>query len=77
LNRRAEGGIVGRMSATHMPRLVERESGGWLAVTEPDDDLHIGVTAETEAEARERFGHALDAWLRLLDAARGVDRSEN
>jgi hypothetical protein len=41
-----------------------------------DDDLHIGVTAETEAEARERFGDALDAWLLLLDQASGVDRHE-
>jgi hypothetical protein len=66
-------------TTTHKPRLLPRESGGWLAVTEPDDDLHIGVTADTEAEARDRFADAVAAWLRLLDAARrsGVDQPED
>ncbi len=54
----------------HKPRVVPREGGGWLAVSEPHDDLHIGVTAATEAEAREQFEKAVEAWLRLLEDAR-------
>ncbi len=58
------------MSTAHEPRLLPRESGGWLAVTEPDDLLRIGVTANTEAEARQRFDHAVEAWLQLVAKAR-------
>lgn len=64
-------------TTSHRPRLLARESGGWLAVTEPDDALHIGVTADTESEARERFADALAAWLGLLRQAHGVDQREN
>ena len=63
----------------HNPRLRRRESGGWLAVTAPEDTLRIGVTAETEAEARDRFREEVSAWLPLLEAVRrgGVDQQES
>jgi hypothetical protein len=56
-------------STAHKPDLRPRESGGWLAVTQPDDALRIGVTAATEAEARDRFDEAVGAWERLLAQA--------
>lgn len=69
--------VAGMETTAHHPRLLARESGGWLAVTKPDDALHIGVTADTESEARERFADALAAWLRLLSQAHGVDQPGN
>jgi hypothetical protein len=54
----------------HEPDVVARECGGWLAVSKPDDELRIGVTADTEAEARERFDAEVEAWLRLLEQAK-------
>jgi hypothetical protein len=44
------------------PRLIERRNGGWLAVTEDDSPVRIGVVGATEAEARERFREALARW---------------
>jgi len=61
----------------HPPQLRARQSGGWLAVTDPADHLHIGVTADTEREAREKFAQAREAWTFLLDQAAGVDRRES
>ncbi len=57
-------------SVVSEPRVVARQSGGWLAVSQPEDDLHIGVTASSESEARERFRQEADAWVRLLEQAR-------
>jgi hypothetical protein len=58
------------MTTAHQPRVTARECGGWLAVSTPEDDLRIGVTADTESEARERFDAAVEAWLRLLEQAK-------
>jgi hypothetical protein len=44
------------------PRLIERRNGGWLAVTDDDSPVRIGVVGDTEAEARERFHEALTRW---------------
>jgi hypothetical protein len=44
------------------PRLIERRNGGWLAVTEDESPVRIGVVGGTEAEARERFHEALTRW---------------
>jgi hypothetical protein len=63
-----EGHRGGMETTAHTPTLVQRQSGGWLATTGPDDALHIGVTADTEAEVRERFNEAVTAWERLLAA---------
>lgn len=48
------------------PRIIPRKCGGWLAVSGPGDSLQIGVTAPSEAEARERFWAAseqLRGWI--------------
>jgi hypothetical protein len=65
--------MVAGMETIHTPELLARQSGGWLAVTRPEDTLRIGVTAETEAEARDRFSEAVAAWTRLL---KEVDQAE-
>jgi hypothetical protein len=44
------------------PRLIERRSGGWLAVTDDDSPVRVGVVGDTEDEARERFREALVRW---------------
>jgi hypothetical protein len=53
------------------PRLIERRNGGWLAVTEDDSPVRIGVVGGTEAEARERFHEALTRWRAAYE--RSVD----
>jgi hypothetical protein len=40
-----------------------------MAVSAPEDYLRIGVTAGTEADARERFAESVEAWRRLLEQA--------
>jgi hypothetical protein len=49
------------------PRLIERRSGGWLAVTEDDSPVRIGVVGASEAEARERFHEALTRWRAVYE----------
>jgi hypothetical protein len=44
------------------PHLIERRTGGWLAVTEDGSPVQIGVVGDTEDEARERFREALARW---------------
>jgi hypothetical protein len=51
------------------PRLIERECGGWLAITASGDSPRIGVTAATEGEAEAAFGQAAQAWHALLREA--------
>jgi hypothetical protein len=48
------------------PRLIPRTCGGWLAVSGRGDSLQIGVTAPSEAKAREKFllaSETLRGWL--------------
>lgn len=47
------------------PRLIERSRGGWLAVSEEDSHLRIGVEGQTEKEAVANFTKALHEWERL------------
>jgi hypothetical protein len=49
------------------PRLIARQTGGWLAISEPGSVLSIGVTAETEDVALARFALALKEWVVILD----------
>jgi len=60
------------------PRLIERECGGWLAVTGPGDSPKIGVTAPSQDQAGAAFAKAAEAWRLLLDGAarRGVEPTE-
>lgn len=46
------------------PRLVRRNCGGWLALSNRDSSLRIGVTGESEAKARDAYGQAIKAWKR-------------
>lgn len=48
------------------PNLVRRTGGGWLAVAPKDATFGIGVTAPTEAEAREKFGSVYSRWIELF-----------
>ena len=51
------------------PNVVPRDCGGWLATAPKWSPLRIGVTAATEAEAREDFRTALEHWSALLAAS--------
>ena len=44
------------------PQLIERRTGGWLAVTDDTSPVQVGVVGDTEDEARERFREALARW---------------
>jgi hypothetical protein len=44
------------------PQLIERRTGGWLAVTDDTSPVQVGVVGDTEAEARQRFREALARW---------------
>jgi hypothetical protein len=63
------------------PRVIERTSGGWLAVTAPGDSPRIGVTAPSQTEVKAAFADEAQAWEALLDAAHqagyGVERTED
>ena len=52
------------------PQLVERKCGGWLAITPRGWPLSIGVTAETDTEARRGFEAALDRWSKIKETPR-------
>jgi len=63
------------------PRLIERECGGWLAVTAPHDAPRIGVTAPSRSEAETAFAQSAQAWAVLLAEAHrrgdGVELTES
>ena len=48
------------------PHVIRRECGGWLATAPNGRPFRIGVTAETEAEAREKFSRSVRVWLDCL-----------
>lgn len=50
------------------PKIRERQCGGWLAVSEANADLKIGVTADTEEGARAAFAQALIRWGKILSS---------
>lgn len=47
-------------------RLIHRKCGGWLAVSNRWADIKIGVAADTESEAREKYEATVEAWRKLL-----------
>lgn len=49
-----------------VPRLIERQNGGWLAVAPANCGLSIGVDAPTKEEALERFRSTFLRWLEIL-----------
>ena len=50
------------------PRIIERQCGGWIAISEPASTLRIGVTAESEEAARAKFAATALDWQRTLQA---------
>lgn len=59
--------------AQMQPILLRRLSGGWLAISEPDSPLRIGVAGDTEEEARTKFDRAVTAWQRLWTDASATE----
>ena len=49
------------------PQLIERQCGGWLAITPRGWPISIGVTAATVAEASAAFRVALDRWSKIKE----------
>lgn len=49
------------------PKLLRRLTGGWLAVSDGDAFLKIGVEGSTEEEAVANFIAAVERWRRSLD----------
>ena len=47
------------------PVLIERQCGGWLAVTPRGWPLGIGVTADTKADAEKKFQDELRRFSRI------------
>lgn len=50
-----------------VPVLVERDYGGWLAVSESGSRIRIGVIGDSEGEARSKFAATVAEWEKLLD----------
>jgi hypothetical protein len=53
--------------------VIERECGGWLAVSAPTNDVRIGVVGATEQEAASRFEATMGIWTSLLAPKRQGD----
>lgn len=49
------------------PTLVQRQCGGWLALSSRGDALKIGVTDESEEGARTKYGTARAGWVAMLE----------
>lgn len=49
------------------PQIVQRECGGWLAFAPRTALFRVGVTAETEAEVREKFRTVYGRWIEILN----------
>lgn len=46
---------------------IERECGGWIAVSSPTSHFRIGVTGATQKEAASRFEATVGIWASLLE----------
>jgi hypothetical protein len=51
------------------PRLIQRHCGGWLARSNREDRLQIGVIAGDPDEALSRYASALRDWERIFASA--------
>jgi len=51
------------------PLLIERQCGGWLAVTPRGWPLSIGVTGDTEVEVKREFVNALARWAKIKETS--------
>lgn len=63
------------MQNSLMPRLVQRHCGGWLALAPRGVSLRIGVWADSEDAAREKYRTAVKEWQATL--ALGARSSED
>jgi hypothetical protein len=61
-------------NSIEMPRLVPRQCGGWLALAPRGASLRIGVWADSEGAAREKYQTAVREWRATL-ALGGVSPS--
>jgi hypothetical protein len=52
------------------PRIVQRRCGGWLALAPEGASLKIGVSADTEEAARDKYKTAVTEWRRTLALGR-------
>lgn len=50
------------------PILSERDRGGWLATSPKRAIIRIGVTGESELDARYKFKAALSRWAAARDS---------
>jgi hypothetical protein len=57
------------MTDATQPQVLERACGGWLARAPRESRVHIAVTADDEATARQALAVALAEWDRLLGQA--------
>lgn len=48
------------------PTLIQRPTGGWMAVSPSNSGISIGVDAQTKEEALERFRSVFSRWLEIL-----------
>jgi hypothetical protein len=48
------------------PDLVRRACGGWLAVAPRRALVSLGVTAETQEDASEKFCFVYNRWIEIL-----------
>ena len=52
------------------PRLIRRDCGGWLAISDAESAIRIGAIGLTANEAREEFEGRMRTWTELLGAER-------
>jgi len=52
------------------PRLIQRACGGWLARSNREDTLQIGVIADNKDDALARYASALRDWERIFTSAK-------
>jgi hypothetical protein len=53
-------------NAPKIPRLVPRQCGGWLALAPPGASLRIGVWADSEEAALDKYQTAVREWRATL-----------
>ena len=51
------------------PQIIQRHCGGYLALSTSAQAPRIGVTADTEDEAKEKFHRAFTRWMEILDGS--------
>jgi hypothetical protein len=59
---------IDQNAAEIRPDLVRRTCGGWLAIAPNTALVHVGVTASTEDEAKEKFRFVYNRWIEILSA---------